>query len=1293
MARRIVQLEPAKQAVKSKDGKKATKKKKHHGCRNCLIAWLVINLVFCGIVYFVGNYFTTNYIDMKLWECFAVVGDLRSSNGNKIVTNKYSRSDLNAFDLQIKRQLFLKDDVDFGVEKVMGIVTSMLGGGGEGEGSQETYPSSSGYIHKTVDVLNASATDSVLDELETLYVRDNLDLNRLLGYEESLHDTEYVLRLSDKMLAAVIDYAIDDVVGALGYEEMLKSYGVNKPSDIIKLEQIVFGTADGTLKNDAAAQADIEEGESSPEEPQEQEKPKEEGDAELTKIPSLKVTISVNARKILSHFINELAGQDLSILANIVLPKRIYATAQIPVISGARLEHNVFINNMNAAKMNRAYRLVSGVTGLMGSPLDLKKTIGDAVDSAVGGMIGKVNDYVPLSEAKGGIVSIDVFETVIGIAKINEKDGVLKPEDEQIHAPQIIRTLGGVIASDAEDAIKEEYDFAHQYFDSQEDKVVYKKELGAGEKYIDYKEEFIAELKSKYLLADDVTFDDIVSLLGIGGESSGESGGSSSGSSGGDSKKELLDLFDASKLHDTLKEEDKRVGINARMLGAILQSQMNSMLGDNETFSKYDLTLEYVYTYLEGGNHNMLEASLSLETAKLLDGDNKLMSVITGLLSERIAVTVSIDITPSSDENFEYIAGKISYNGLTYERTDEILSTVRAFSPSLDISSMLGQIEEPIRSAIKTMSEVMPITIESSKIDYDETVKNLPPAIVLPSIFETIKEMMFKDDEDITAEGIENVLIGIDEVNDEDFEETYIGEDGISVKLDEDGKQVTTYEKSLKNILKAYYINDEGITTFDDLFGNKGVANKDGFSAMVDKFDFDSLYHDNSSIEEGRPVFEDNDLAALILEKMTGDSSGLYDNLLSIKGLRIDRDEITGKASLIIFIEIGFEKFLGDNSDKLKLLPADKMYLKATVSLNKDDVGYYDKNSDDGNEWTGEGEAPSNYTPFYRTEFTINKMTDETYNTAMAMINSLSGEGGSLLKLDATARDVGSIIYDSVNEITKALGGDIEFVDGGVKLMSIYSYLAVALKVDAGPTEIKMALQGLAALREGEEKSDNCGNYALGDIINNEISDEATVNVDTEALSFKMSDRAFGRGLVEGYTVQFNEIMQFTSPALLPDSDKFSLRQLNILCGAQLASRIEYLGGFGETINPGSTYIELTFEMSLGGMASGDIASKVPATVYFTVLFEKKAEGEYERTYYRINSVSKDTQDVLFKIAGINTASEGGIDAEIQKSVNALNSYALASFGEITDENKSEFEVGGFGYIHFAPFEGVSERV
>lgn len=1004
MARRVVQTE-------NKKGKPI--KKKRHGCRNCLIALLVFVIVIGAGVYFTGDYFTKKYLNTPLASCFGVLGDLRSAKQKKIVTNTYSDKDLTALNKAFKQQLFLKDDVDFGIEK---LITALTDNTQDGQGTQdeEKNAEQSDYLTATASALSSGFnTDGFVSELTKLYIRDNMDIQRLAAYDKDKHD-EYLLRVSDKMLAAAINAALDPVAqGVDSVASLMEKYGIEKLSDAVRFEQLIFGTHDGTK------------------------------DGMSAKVPTVTATLSVDARTIANNYLHDLTGRNLNFLSVLFLPKRVYVTAVLPIEENTTVENNLYVNNMNDAKMDRAYKLIGNVMSIGGEAVDFKSQISSAVQNAVSGVLGQLNTLFPIDKAQNGTVTMDVFETVIDLGGLNKNsDGELKPDEEQLHASDMISMLAGVVASEADDALREEYDYNHQYYDNNQNKVVYVRTPNPGDAvegmtWVDYKQLFMQELAQKYMLdltmgtddpADDVTFDDLMRLFGLGDTAENETA----------RDLQLLDLFDASRL-DTVPSNGNRVQIDSRMLGAIMQTQIDRIVTDGSTLADADPVLEYVYTYYtveNDVNHNMMQAAISVNVGSLLKSAGGVGSIVTGLIGERVALTIDVDITPATTDDFAYIDGTLSYNGLTVQKTNDILRTISFFVSDFDTAGILEQVQTPIRNVIGEMNKVIPVHLCSSQIDGEATGK-LPSALELDDVFTTVKNFLFAEDDQVTAEGIEKVLRGVYEGGKPDFLEKFVGENGMTV--DKDGKP--SYAASLKDVIAKYYIADKGYNKFDDIFGENGILSAESFAP--DNFRLQDFYDENKEPEALRPLFSDNDLAALLVEQMEKESE-TYDDLKNVLGVKVEKNG--DDAVITLYIALDVKSFLSsDNADQARLMPTDKLYLKASITTGT--VRYYNKSTGELYEGNTEGA-----TAFYDTHITVNNMDDDTLAMALRMLGDLNGNSLAI-DLSVQARHIGAVAYDRIKAMESALGGNVTFENGGVRLMSLYDYLGMMLGGDENATK------------------------------------------------------------------------------------------------------------------------------------------------------------------------------------------------------------------------------------------------
>ncbi|MDE7395047.1 MAG: hypothetical protein K2M95_02860, partial [Clostridiales bacterium] len=728
------------------------------------------------------------------------------------------------------------------------------------------------------------------------------------------------------------------------------------------------------------------------------------------------------------------------------------------------------------------------------------------------------------------------------------------------------------------------------------------------------------------------------------------------------------------KLHGLHGEDVLQAEIDSRMLGAILQTQIDSLIPSGGTLGKLSPRLEYVYTYITQGR-NMMEAAFSIGVSSLLDGNGSVEKIVSGLLGERALLTLTVDITPKSAGD-TYKDSEIAYNGLSVQKTNDILKTIRIFVSDFSRDELLAQVVEPVRDVIDNMSQKIPVKLCSSVIDVDATSANLPAAMQLGSVYEIIKEYEFKEDDDITADDIKTVLEKLetsDSTNHASFETDFVGDGIISSVENGDGTHSYSYSQSLNNVLGAYYVKDpQAYTAFDEVFGDDGVVNKNNFDAT--KFDFDGtdgLFYDARPTAQMMPRFTQGDLAALLLKKMEADddksgSLKLYEYLKKVKGAKVTQD-----ACVTLYMALDAADLLGDGfKDKARLLPADRVYLTATVYIGE--IFYYDQLT---------GEPDSSGTPFYRTVLSVNGMTDAEFAKFMLMIDSLNGKNGNQpLDFTVKARDIGAIVYRELRTVEDSLGGAVTYGDGYVELPSVYDFIkkATVPSSDATAEEVRAALQGLAAAKTGSSAYNyDAMLFAVNLVQSEAITLPATAITDTQTLN----DNVFGRALKSGFTVQAGASIPV--PAVLPDTAAYELRQFNVLRGTGVrdTERREALDGYnGIALSDSVTYLEFTFTVRLKELAptGSKMLSALPEDAYITLLFEKTTTGiAHCEGYYRLNALSHDALSLLLDMANIDVSE---IDAQIARCATAMAQYGGATFGAPVSP-----EGTAFGSVSFVP--------
>lgn len=1298
-------------------------KKKKHGCRNCFFTMLVFVVIIGVSGYFVGDYYAKQYLGVGAGDIFGILWDVRyTGSKDKIVTNSYSDEDLRKFNNEIKKQLFLKDSVDLdsselieSVIKGMNTPTPPVNNPDKQINTQidrvKGYlPEKETTLTKTIHLLNDSGVDETPNEMITyitnLFIPENIDKARLNEYDETKHETDYLMSVSDKSFAALINSSLDLLLRTAGSDALsaLKEYGIENIIDVVGLEQVIFEQETG------------------------------EGGASY---PIVKVTLSLKVKHLVMTALEKQVPGVPAFLISPMLPSVLYATAAISLDPGYNSQNPLKINNMTDKQMEKIYTLVSSIGNLRNAELDLKKMINDTVDSALAPILETIAGYINIDFTASHALNMDMFEVVINALKFNE--GKEDPA-EILTSKDIIKTLSGVISSEAENAIKTDHAWDNQYLI--DGKVVYNPVITDEGSLIDYKQEFLNEISAKYLLdlrgvdkddpSDDITFDDIMELFGISGGKSGsgeikpENGGSgeiivgkdnnddvklSEGGDNSDSgekpKLDLLDLLDPKKLSTLNGMANRSVLINDRMLGAILNAQIDTIVGGGaeSTISQMQPKLEYLIlsstqndTAAGTEKHNFIEMGLSVNVASLMgDVGGGFGTIISNLIGKKVVLVVKMDITPVAEgEEFTFEETTIGYNDLNGTETARILSTIKKFGLDFDTSSLLLQLETPLRDAMKQMSSILPVKLCDSSINLDETFKDLPSAIELPSVYHAIDMFLFKDDANdvITPNGIEQVLTGVDEVNKNGFDAEYIT-----------NPAHLNYNNFMNSIEDKYYIkpqydeNEQKIPlTFDMLFGeNSLISSKDGVFS-TDNFNFNGkggLFYDTRTSENLKPTFYDNELAALMKEKMLVDES--YGTIANIRELTTSTD-----GNITFIVEVSLTSLLGSgNEDKIKLLPADRLMIKATIDTHE--VKYYLKDT------TGEdcnAETPG-AVAYYKTDFTINNMSDTAFNVLDAMLKHLNG-GTAAFDFDSQKRSIGSMVYEQFNALEDNLGGKIEFVSetvteggitsvkNGIKIISFYDFLKIALKLDPQTSTqlVKSTIQGLMPYNEEmyEEGNKNDKNYKIENIVvNNIISADDPAGNEHKAIkpigTFPMytganiygTDRFLGGILAAA--VNKENLFELVQLNIIDKDDEQNMPRIN-----EYVKNIEDYAEF-------TTFLEFTFKM-YGFAGSGDLSGIIPNEIYVSIILPYNnsfagTDKAYGEITYRINDLSKAENDLLMDIIGINKDITDQLDVVKSALSDACPNAKFYKKGE--DSTFKDFD--GLNFMGYVCYEGKLEDI
>ncbi len=657
------------------------KKKKRNGCCTCVLVVFIVFLVVLGagvgVGWYFGDKYTKQYLDLSLKECFSVVRDLSRAREKNIVEKSYSGTSETAFEDQLKKQLFLNENADLNKDELIKQLLGKDNGGTQSELLGRVLRESGAELPNGDEDNSGSEQgggNAIMNYVASLYTAENMDLVSLHEYDESRHEN-YILNFTDVQLAAFLADALKEglnseaVAGSGALKSIGDILGDVKLGDVLFLDQVVFyGT--------------------------EQE-------------PHMKLTMSVDVRTIANAYITDATGMKLGFVTKTFLPKRLFLTADIAMCEDGKLE--LFINEMNAEKMDRFYKLINGLSNEGGGEnKDIRETINESAEKIVGGIAKAVKDYGNVSEISSGKLKIDLLQAVIEASKLNEG----KDEEQALTSSDVIYALKYAVTSDFENAIQKEFTWKDRYYniDDPSAPAVYKNAADVTDKDIaaDYEEELLKELEAKYLIkrvdehGNERSFADLMGLFGIGGTGDGTT---------------VLDWIDSSRLGElAAKDGDIRLVITDEMLGAIFSAQIDALIGADGTIAQMQPQIYQVHIEENGGKYFM-HAGIAVKVDGVLGNAGAIGDMISGIFGGDMMLSFVMEITPDVPADYVYAPTALALNDLTQDEMNRFINILSKFGVDFSVSGLASQIETPMRDALKNMkSQMAGLTFETSKI-------------------------------------------------------------------------------------------------------------------------------------------------------------------------------------------------------------------------------------------------------------------------------------------------------------------------------------------------------------------------------------------------------------------------------------------------------------------------------------------------------------------------------------------------------------------------------------------------
>lgn len=1196
------------------------KNKKRSKCCTCCIAILIFLLVVFGAAFGVGYYFgdkySKEYLGMPLSDTLGVVGGFYWANDKKVVSNPYSPSDVDAFYGELKKNILLKEDadIDFGSSLESALADYL------NKGSVNARTANSAANDEGSDSSKGSIVDVFFNMIADVFNEDNIDKARLKEYDDE-HD-EYIFEIKDKSLAAFIDIMLDAVLkNAQNFKAFDGFSDVVSLHEVVALKQITFRAqtvADEQGNKLSAAAADI----------------------------TVWVGLQKAVGQAIKSFVNDAgfgwAGGIASWLGNILLPKNLYATLTIPLEDGA--EPHITINDMNADKRDKLYKIVDGVfSNIMHSDNSVKKLMSSFTD-VVKPYLQSAGESIDFSGvASEGKIGFDIIGTLAEMANKN-----IGETADPLTKADFMYMLQALLTSDAGNMLRgdlEPYLYENWYTDTSGVKSdVYKHDDSVdttGMERIDYEQEFIKQIERTYSIdfTDGAKLTDVLAELGISLDGESDSMGSET----------LLDRVNTRRFHESLNDPDiEKLIVTDRMLGAALSDELDKMLTKpGSGFEDISVKLDALGFTLDPDKpgHKYMLLAVELNLAGMIEnamGDSMIVKLATGALPKKMLLSMSIDITLARGEGFEYDDASFKIND--YENTDRVLETLKKFVPDLDLNSMTSDIQDMVRDMLDQLdTKLGGIELAAA----DGLVRS---QLAMPDVFTLVSKIVLTDDNGepiVTAEELKSVLRELDNVDGID-DEVMIAED---------------YSDFLAEVADVYYLktpsqklvsedNPNGeLKTFDDLNTFlSGDFNGSNFRVTADyaagdprnvyymAYDPRPVYDSEDPDNDLTPVLDGNQLGAILMEKTDGDASLDMFDILSIT---------TAADAFTVNMAVEIGSIATDTVNRLLL--TDKLFVQATVHVGKNDVTVgpngkpaYDVNVKINNNLSADKDDGGEY-------------VDENYANMLEIIRFFKSD----FDIESQISEFGELMYEQLNNLETSLGGRaenteegtraksfIKFTDEGVQMPSFYDFLADKLlpETDHPTSDVKNAVQGMYE-RPDENMltayNINSNNYVKSEFMINAPSAEdggkdewQSFTPGAGVIGFNSTDRKFNGYIQKVLDDKGNHRVTAMQTAVLTGGDTGTEAMHAVLAG-NMVDPTDHADAVLDTAND---YLVVTFEMEIGDFSqeqNGNADGFLPHTVYATVAIRKSADDKFQCDGVMFNNMNATAYRLVLELMGL----------------------------------------------------------
>ncbi len=1168
-------------------------KKKRSKCCACCVAILVFILVILaaafGVGWYFGDKFTKQQLGMSLGETLGVVGDLYWTDDGDVVKNPYTQADLDKFYKEIKRNVLLKESAEVDFDGALSAAVDKYLQSGEAQGQAARGPhyandvefdDGHGHDDGTGDGDNIdgdgqseenSMLDIFVDMIAGVLTRDNIDVELLNAYDENDPSTDkYIFELNDKQLAAFVDNVLKMMLAKADDVDALKEYaGIIDLSKVISLKQIRFFATpivDQSGEKISATSADV----------------------------TLWLGLQSAAGQAITYYMNDAgfgwAGPFMRWMGNVILPENLYVTLTVPLRGDVK--PSITLNDMNDKERARAYRLIEAVMAMNGETQSVDRLLEQAIDN-IRPYLEAAADNMQFDKVGAGTITMDLLDVVTKMASESAEGAPLVKAD-------FIYMLQALFSDPAAQySVLEPYRYENVY--DVDGKEVYIAGGDPDKTPIDYERRFIEEIENKYSVdfKDGATLNDVLALLGV-----------SLGDGDNVQQTDLLDLINAEKFNASLEKDlgELELTVTDRMLAAALSGQMDRLLtGEGGGFGGLTLTLDALTFVKDKGSNDLfallaVEADVSELFGGAFAGESLLEKIATGLMPEKILLTVKADITRDRPAGATPVPTTFVLNSC--ENTDRALDALSKLVPSLDLGEMAGQVESMLNDMLDGLYKTLDIRLVASTVEYDQTGgwSGNGGALVMPDIFTVVTDTALVDDGGnrvVTPDELKNVLRGLNDTS----------------GVDTESNVAQSYSGFIDQVTDKYYLAPapgDKLETFADLTAFMSSFDTSKFRITGDDPAVKYLAHDTRSVAELKPIMSGGELGALLVEQM---GEGVKDYTVN--------KVTTGDDTLTVVLGISVGDLLPN--DVKFLMTADTLYVTATVDLSVID---------------GDGTAQDPYR--YGVNVALNAMDAETYAAMLKIVRFFN----PAFDIEAQVNEFGKILYDQMKTVNDSFASSVseggasatsdffEFTERGLVMNDFYTFLASKMNVelsDGATTDtLKGALQGLYA-RSAVDGLVNVENYAVDEILVNASSVEWT-DGNSPVSGKRYSDVEFNAYLKTQIEKMGHVTVEQT--VALAKND-LSASAVNMRTWAN--ERTD-----GTHIDATADYMLVTFGMAMSDYMDSSkqeqSAAFFPTKVYGTIVY-KYENGSFEQVGLIFNGMDGEKYGLLQRLMGLSADS------------------------------------------------------